>query len=578
MPNYRYLDIDADTRVGFSYIKQQFYVTNKEYTTYRNAFIYVKEVVDGKELEVRQIDVSEIRKVLDALDITETRYPETYPTDEDIVELAEKQEDLHSVYYTLQDNGAYIHTLQFNDFSYYPLTIDCEKAKLYIMNSTIIYDLTINESPRNVRIPRILSFYKDTLGLSISTNDMRYFYSLLLSYYHPTCYNQVGLDEATNKYFYNNKFLLSNYDNSSVATYQCTYNPNNSAENKKTGYYVVSTDTSASTITLSEDLDEEALEGYNQVIIEGASAYVEDTDTTYSADGKYTITSIDGNTLKVSETIPYSYSFPYKECYVLAGQYTITKMDRTLRQITLSSDPTEVLAGDFILVSGATVTSPYETISCNGTYTVESIRDNVITVQEEIPTDFEGSAILIKEVFVSNISKIHSRVLTLTNSTDLDLVGSTVLIHTIENGITSIENNTVDSQSSGTSIRVHDSISNYNFTDSCPTLAIPKPAPAQDVETLIDVTYVAEEAEEVFPMGAFMVDNFEQCCSYIRTLAGLVVPDDKIKENLYKKVDEYFEFSAIPDLTTPLDGDNISCSLSGMEFINLYSKIYPESE
>ena len=131
--NKRYIDVDADTRVGFNYIKQKFYVTNKEYTTYRTS-------------------IAEIQEVLHALEITDI-------TDEELQNLKDYTEDLYKVTYTLQDTGAYIHTLQFNDFADYPLTLDCEKKKLYIMNSTIIYDLTLNESPRNVRIPRILSFY-----------------------------------------------------------------------------------------------------------------------------------------------------------------------------------------------------------------------------------------------------------------------------------------------------------------------------------------------------------------------------------------------------------------------------------
>ena len=53
----RYIDIDGDTRVGYNYLKQQFYVTNKSYTTYR----------DSKEL-------TEV--VLATLGITKKTYPE----------------------------------------------------------------------------------------------------------------------------------------------------------------------------------------------------------------------------------------------------------------------------------------------------------------------------------------------------------------------------------------------------------------------------------------------------------------------------------------------------------------------
>lgn len=544
--NKRYIDIDADTRVGFNYIKQQFYVTNREYTTYRNT-------------------VADIQEVLHALDITDV-------TDEEIQALKDYTEDLYKVSFTFQDTGAYIHTLQFNDFKEYPLTIDCEKQKLYIMNSTIIYDLTLNESPRNVRIPRILAFYKNTLGLLISTQDMRYFYSLLLSYYHPTCYNQISYNEETGKYFYNNKFLLSNYDNTSNATYLCTYNPNNNATFTDVGY-VIATSTTNNTITLSENISEETLKGYNKIIIEGTSTEVQ--GSTYSADGEYTVTAIGSNFLQLEETIPYSYSFPYKECYVLSAQYTVSEMNRSNRQITLTENPEDVLIGDVILISGAEVTSPYETISCNGTYTIENIQGNIITVQEQIPTDFTGSALLIKETFISNISRIYNKKLTLTGANTLGLEGATILIHTIEDGITTIENYTVASYTTN-SITVSEAINPYNFTSTCAKLFIPVPVPTQDAEVLIDVTSVSENAESIFPMGEFMVDSFEQCQNYIGTLSGLVEPTETIKNNMYKELPENVNLEEIPDLTTSIEGDKISCSLESMEFKGLYSKNYTE--
>ena len=138
------------------------------------------------------------------------------------------------------------------------------------------------------------------------------------------------------------------------------------------------------------------------------------------------------NILKVDETIPFSYEFPYKECYALSAQYNITAMNRQNRTITVQEQPENILTGDVIIVSGATVTSNFETISCNGTYTVESIAENTIidgdntittytiTVEEEIPTDFVGSAILIKEVFISNISSIQNKILTLKNGLPIE--------------------------------------------------------------------------------------------------------------------------------------------------------------
>lgn len=549
----RYIDIDQDTRVGYNYIKQQYYVRNKEYYTYRNT---VEEIID----------------VLNAIDVDTTTEEVNINT---ITALKTSIEYLHTVSFTLQDTGAYIHTIQFNDFDQYPLTIDCEKAKLYIMNSTVIYDLTLNESSRNVRIPRILAFYKDTLGLQILKEDMYYFYSLLVSYYYPTWYNQIALNTSTNEYFYNNKFLFSNYSNTADIACQCTYNPNNTAENTTVGY-VVSTDTSANRIELSAPITMEDLHDYTKVIIKGATTVDEETDTTYSADGEYTITDMGTNTLKVAETIPYSYEFPYKECYVMSDQRAITKMERDNRTITLATTPTDIFVGDVVIVSGAVVDGAYEDISCNGSYTVESIANKTITVEEEIPTDFTGEgAILIKEVFVGYINSISNNVITLTENTDITLTNATIMIHTISNGITTIENFTGSNTPNTNTITVTGNIEDY--TPNYPQLQIP--IPTGNAEVLIDVTYVGEDSKSLLPIGEFMVDNFQQCKQYIDIyygfIRGLKELSDTTKENMYQKVTD-MELTPIEDLTTVDRSDTIRCSVEYMKFKGVYSEIYSE--
>ena len=549
----RYIDIDQDTRVGYNYIKQQYYVRNKEYYTYRNT---VEEIID----------------VLNAIDVDTTTEEVNINT---ITALKTSIEYLHTVSFTLQDTGAYIHTIQFNDFDQYPLTIDCEKAKLYIMNSTVIYDLTLNESPRNVRIPRILAFYKDTLGLQIVKEDMYYFYSLLVSYYYPTWYNQIALNTSTDEYFYNNKFLFSNYSNTADIACQCTYNPNNTAENTTVGY-VVSTDTSANRIELSAPITMEDLHDYTEVIIKGATTVDEETDTTYSADGEYTITDMGTNTLKVAETIPYSYEFPYKECYVMSDQRAITKMERDNRTITLATTPTDIFVGDIVIVSGAIVDGAYEDISCNGSYTVESISNKTITVEEEIPTDFTGEgAILIKEVFVGYINSISNNVITLTENTDITLTNATIMIHTISNGITTIENFTGSNTPNTNTITVTGNIEDY--TPNYPQLQIP--IPTGNAEVLIDVTYVGEDSKSLLPIGEFMVDNFQQCKQYIDIyygfIKGLKELSDTTKENMYQKVTD-MELTPIEDLTTVDRSDTIECSVEYMKFKGVYSEIYSE--
>ena len=350
----RYIIIDEDTTVGYNYINGSFYVTNKGYTTYRKT-------------------VADIIKVLNSIGV-DTTTKEINPTT--IKALKDNTENLHTVSYTLQDNGAYIHTIQFNDFDKYPLTIDCEKAKLYIMNSTIIYDLTLNESPQNIRIPRIQAFYKDTLGLVLSTSELSYYYSLLVSYYYPKCYNQISINENNNKLYYNNKFLLSNYSNTSKAVYNCTYNPNGNGANTPVGY-ITSTDSMTNAIVTTEPIED--LQEGDTIIVKGTTTLID--ENSYSADGTYTIQAMEGTTIVTEETLPLSYSFPYKECYVVSSAYTIQSMSMANSTITLQEQPSNLLTGDIILVSGATVSTPYETVSCNGSYTIQSISGNSITVE-----------------------------------------------------------------------------------------------------------------------------------------------------------------------------------------------------
>ena len=551
----RYIIIDEDTTVGYNYINGSFYVTNKGYTTYRKT-------------------VADIVKVLNSIGV-DTTTSEVNPTT--IKALKDNIENLRSVSYTLQDNGAYIHTIQFNDFSKYPLTIDCEKAKIYVMNSTVIYDLTLNESPQNIRIPRIRAFYRDTLGLTLTDTELSYYYSLLVSYYYPTCYNQVSINQNNNELYYNNKFLLSNYNNTSKAVYNCTYNPNNNGANTPVGY-IESTDSLTNTIVTTEPI--ETLQEGDTIIIKGTDTTI--NENVYSADGTYTIQAMEGTTIVTEETLPLSYSFPYKECYVVYSPYTIKTMSSFNSVITLTQKPTNLSVGDIILVSGATVSNTYDTISCNGTYTVKRIGallpngtedPNAIVVEEEIPTDFNGTgATLIKEIFISNISSISNNTLTLTDTTELNLTGANIYIHTIENEETTMTPYTVQSYTP-TTITVSTLIPDY--TPNYPELLIPKPT--GEVETLIEVTSVKEEYQDIFPTGEFMTDSFEQCVNYIGLLEGLTQPTEEIKNNMYQPLPKETEAPTnIKNYTIATEG-TINPPIPTMKFKGLYSNVYSEN-
>ena len=69
--------------------------------------------------------------------------PDNTITVETLQGLKANPEHLTDVYYTWSDEGDYIHTVQLNTYNDYPLTIDLISKKLYIMNTELIFDLTL---------------------------------------------------------------------------------------------------------------------------------------------------------------------------------------------------------------------------------------------------------------------------------------------------------------------------------------------------------------------------------------------------------------------------------------------------
>ena len=340
--NNRYLDITSDIRVGYNYILSKFYVTNKETTTYRAT-------------------VEEIQEILHALGIYDIQ-------DGVIASFKASAENLTELYFTWSDTGAYIRTIQLNDYKDYALNLDCEKAKLYIMNSTIVFDLNTQESPKIVRVPKICSFYKYFLGLEVSQEDMLVIYNFLVSYFAPTCYRQIQPRETMDEpLYYNNNILLSNYSGEAKTVYNLKINP----KNKYIPIDIAdieSIDSTTNTITLINPIPESIINKYS--ITENSSVIIQGTETIinegeYSADGTYLIDKIEGNTIKVIGTIPIDYSFVYPSCYVEADTLTITSMSRAENTITVQEEPTNIIVGDTIIVEGAVVITEYEEISCD---------------------------------------------------------------------------------------------------------------------------------------------------------------------------------------------------------------------
>lgn len=530
--NKRYIDIDEDTRLGYNFIQGKFYVTNKETTTYRST-------------------VKDIQKVLHALDIN------TF-TDEEITLLKSDMEVLTDIYYTWEDTGAYIHTIQFNEFKDHPLTLDALKSKFYIMNSNVIFDLHTDESPKVVRIPRLCSYYKDILGIVIPQETMLALYEYMLSFYYPTCYNQIiKRKNPKEPLYYNNVFLLSNYSDTSKAVYSCTSNPHENYNPEDIGQ-IISINPDNNYITLLDPIPEETIEKYHiregsSVIVNGASTLI--NNVLYTNNGTYTILRMQDNLLQVEGTIPISYTFPFYTCSLLASSYTITEMSRNNNTITTLEPPNNILIGDTIYVTGANIETEYETISCDGSYTVADIREGVIVVSEPIPTNFSGEgAEVSKEIFISEIKGIQDNVISLLKNTEITLNHGYIIVY---NNSIKQRYEVIDQDIEAGTITV-ENIEDY--IPDIPTLQYPVPSE----EILINVTSVKPEYEDEFPTGEFMVDNFEQVQQYTSTLENLVVPSDTIGTSMRGTVPTEIKIRIVNRIVT-------------LKFQGLYSELYTDT-
>ena len=564
MDNERRITRDNIT-LGFNYLRQQYYITNKGKTVYSYNIEDVLNIANG----VFMLEPAIERADLEAC--------------------ATREETLHTIYYTWQDNGAYIHTLQFNDFEKYPLTVDCEKQKLYIMNSNVVFDLTVDESEDKVRLPMLRAYYRDTLGLAITQSQMKLLYNMLLEYYKPTCYNQIEVDEETGRIYYNNIFLSSNYDDKATVVYNCTRNPNNTTN----GEYVTSilrTDTNTNLIYLAEPISTETEIKYNirvgsKITIQGANIVI--AENNYSADGTYTISTIYNvseedtriKALEVTESLPISYEFPSVTCLVEAVECNITGMSREDSTITVTGEDVQyLLTGDKVIVRNADIASTYEEVSLNGEYTIQSIEAGenntyILHVQENILTDYAGNTgKLIKGISLGELKKAETtgssgdleNTITLINlqykDTEplIDLLQEGDTIYMSDNVYTSY---TVQEHVTGdNSIQVLEPVQEYNIEDLYPKLLYPNPSE----EILINVTSVDESLEDVFPIGEFMVDSFEEVQEYINMIVGSAKPSEQTYKNMYKDISDSME---IPEHI--VEGNT-------MYFVGLYSQRYSE--
>lgn len=502
----RTIQIDTDTLVGYNFLLKKYYVTNKGTTTYRG-------------------NAPDIKKVLDIV------APDNMIMISDLTKLKEDYERLTSLSYTINDTGAYISSIQFNNYEDYPLVLDCPSQKMYIKGTNLLCDLSLNE-PKEYRVSIIQKYYLDHLGLNILTSELNEVYDFLYSYYTPIVYNVI---ENTNTLplMYSNKFALSNWDSTSEAVYNCTCNPLNKYNNKVVNY-VVSTNTSTNSIVLLNPISSSLSIG-DSITITGAT--LQEPTYSYSADGTYTIKSIeaDTNTIFVEEPISSAYIFPYPTCYAIIDKVSILNISRDNSTIQLSIPvPNTYKVGDIVHVEGTTIQGEFTQVSADGTYTIAYIQGDIIGVQEQPQASYTNTEALAPflshHLNLGNVNLVSNNTIYFTNTIP-QIQPSTTIVYISNNTST-----TYTCKSATTnSITINEEISPY--TPQYPTCTIQEPY----TDILINVT--SSMYEEAFPIGEFIVDNFNQCKKYLSLLPNLLIPTDTIYSNINSVVPSTIQIS-----------------------------------
>lgn len=510
----RVIEIDDDTLIGYDFENTLYFITNKQTTTTR-------------------VTKEEAKQVLDIV------APSNTVTLEQLQALHDNYETLQNLYYTYEDTGKYIHTIQLNSYNTHPLTLDLARAKLYIMNSDLIFDLTLNESV-NYRVPYLIDYFQDKLGLSISTQQMTGLYNFLLNYYKPNYYIEFKPRTQQDKtLYYSNTIKLQNPDNKSPLLYTLTYNPNE-VYTGNTIADITEINQNTRTIKLTDTIPEQ-LQVHDKVIIEGAETIL--NGTPYYADGTYTITGLDqeANIIQVAEQMQVSYLQEYLPLYLTNSKTAIASIDREAYKVTLTNVPNTIQIGDVIHITGTSSTQDEQTVSADGEYTIANIVGNSLIVAEQLPIDYTGhSAFVYKQTHVAYISSIASNIVTLFAEPTITLA---------EGSIISINNNLYT---------VLNCINKVVTTETPPPPYTLEFAHLQEPvqETLVNVE-ITDSTLTNIPNGSFMVDTFEQACSYIQLITPLYTLPSTYEQMLSKRV----------ALSTTIIGMEAEC-------LGIYSDIY----
>ena len=527
----RAIIVDSDTSIGYNYLIKKYFITNKNITTYRES-------------------ATESKRVLDIV------APNNSITVEQLTILAEDFETLKSLSYTLSDTGSNITTIQINDYTEYPIELNVENKKLYIRNTNLVFDLTLNEA-RSSRVAILQAYYKEHLGLNISSQELLLIYNLLISTYTPSVYNLI-LDTSTTPIYYSNSFACSNFNNKGKLTYQCDFNPYGEFI-QETIANIVNVNSSLNSITLSASIPS-ILKVGDKVIVKNATT-VQDTYS-YSADGEYTIKSIDTNTntLYTNEPVQGSYTYNYPLASLVTTSTEIAEISRDTSTITLESTvPYNIQVGDIIYVTGTQQEIEGESVTCDGEYIVGSIENNTIVVQTPPPTNYTRSTgeypILSKRLTLGNIESISSS--TEPNTYNITFIEEPLQPLSVNAQFVIVYNNTetfysIEEFNNNTikGLYLSGTLTSYNV--QYPILQIPVSKP----NFLISITTSTNEA--IMPVGEFMVDNFTQCQEYIGLLAGSIIPPNSVYTKLGQEIGESISIEGLPEIT----------------FLGIYSQVY----
>ena len=597
------IEEDNTITIGYNYKEKKYYITNKGYTTERT---YADDVLET----IRAIapNITHISSPLLSIDIdhdvedTELlsyirRLSTTYET---------FIPDVTPIYYTWSDTGSYIASIQFSTYFEDSLILNAEKSKLYIYNSNVMFDLTLNEND-DIRADYIREYYYNTVGVDLPFNFVGCLYNTLLSYYNPFKYNNsnrtisnwnglpadkpfpyvvinaesTGTDNIED-IMYSNIYALANFTTQAPLEYMCAENPNNTTVTYKLLNNIASLE--GSIITLTNSPSEELHEGMT-ISLSHASTNID--GSTYSSDGNYTITEIntENNTITVDDTFPYNYTYNPPILCIRGYEQNIASTNRGTSEITLTTSvDNSYQIGDTIVISGTTSTpdSYGMTTTADGIYTISSVgvaadgtaNSKVLIVEETLPINATTGKIY-KDVKVGNIYKVVKTSSTtgqiyLENLTIdqqyLQFPANCVILKVDEDRVqisaSSMSSDNVITFTLGTGFTV---VPEFTYTYA----ELNKPIYSE--ETQIEI--LNSTNEEKLPTGLFLVDTRQEVVNYIRlmTEAQQAIPTSESSsrtvptfDNLNNKVADntiYFIYN---------DTDII------MQFKGIYSKVYKE--